>query len=311
MTLSVVNNKANKEFHIRAKGTIIVVFQNHIRVLLAELIEAKTCCNKKLKYLSEFIIVNTSIKIIKAIDITDQYGIDESTARIIREWNHSSYLEGYSIIRQADVVDLTVDNDNVDLIQSLESIKNLRLCIKMPKISQQQEIEESKITEIDLLNQEYGRTKDPYILNKYTDMLVVLCYTCKQYKAVKIEVAYQREEHKKKIESKKEIFYLTRLLEDLSELQVVSLNLKLDLQKIFRKVSNFVFNSRHLNKLTLYHQGDASTFDNLQTRGTDIAKYAIIKLGSEDWLVAMPIHVWNEIHFCEDKDEALDGEFIY
>ena len=291
--------------YIRAKGTMIFVFENQVKVIKAESIKVKTCCNKRLKYLNKYIITDANTMVCNAIDITDQYKIDEATARIISQWNRFTYFQGYSIIQQADIVDLTLDNDNVDLIQSLESIENLKLCIKIPKEEKHQEIEEEKTaTRRKFRTNKYQKTNDPHVLNKYTDLLVVLCYTRKLYKTVKIEVVYEREEFDKNIESQIEIFYFTRLLEDLSELRVVSLDLNFDLQTVLSEVSTFVFNNRHINKLTLYDQHASSTFDNLQTRSKNIVRNALKKLGDGEWLLQIPCHVWNDIHFTNSKEEV-------
>ena len=118
-------------------------------------------------------------------------------------------------------------------------------------------------------------------------------------------MSYKREEFNQEIESEIERFNFTRLFEDLSDLRVVSLDLKLDLQIVFPEISNLIFNSKHLNKLTLYHQEKASKFDNLQTRGMNIATDALISLGSGERVFKLPDHICNDINFCEDNGKSL------
>ena len=134
----------------------------------AESIKVKTCCNRRLKYIDDFIIVETKTKISNAVDITNQYKIDKATADIISELNNSTYSKGYSIIHQADLVDLVVDIDNVDHIKTLESIENLQIFIKMPKT------EKPKPNGLKPLKPKDKKIDQPQILNKYADLLVVL-----------------------------------------------------------------------------------------------------------------------------------------
>ena len=54
---------ASANTYIRAKGTMIFVFENQIKVIKAESIKIKTCCNKRLKYLNKYIITWANIKI--------------------------------------------------------------------------------------------------------------------------------------------------------------------------------------------------------------------------------------------------------
>ena len=175
---------SKNSFDIKAKGIIILAFQSEIKVMRAESIKISTCCNKRTKYIDEFLIVDTKTKISNAVDITDQYSIDESTAEVISQCNNSALFEGFWIIQQANIIDITIDNDNIDFIKTLESIKSLKIFIRKPK----------SLNLIRILSKSIGTSKnkqdmklsvssaESYSFHKYRNLLLVLYRTNKLFK---------------------------------------------------------------------------------------------------------------------------------